>query len=101
MFGPRNVLLQFARTQIESHPERYVDHILGEHEAGGTDVLMLSPVPFSELGAWTQVPGVPLPKLTWMVQEKIPYVVATGGLLLGGLYWVIHRRTQLAREEEP
>jgi formate dehydrogenase iron-sulfur subunit len=101
MFGPRDVLLHVARAHIDAHPERYVDHVFGENEAGGTDVLMISPIPFDRFGRWTDVPTVPLPKLTWMVQEKIPYVVATGGLLLGGLYWVIHRRMRLSEQDEP
>ncbi len=101
MFGPRDVLLQLAREQITAHPDRYVDHILGEHEAGGTDVLMISSIPFEELGLWTGVPEKPLPELTWMVQEKIPYVIGTGSLLLGGLYWVINRRMRIEREGDP
>jgi formate dehydrogenase iron-sulfur subunit len=100
VFGPRDVLLHFAREQIAAHPDRYVDHVLGEHEAGGTDVLMISPVPFATLGEWTGVTETSLPELTWMVQEKIPYVIGTGSLLLGGLYWVINRRMRLAEEGE-
>ncbi|MBD3221444.1 4Fe-4S dicluster domain-containing protein [bacterium] len=98
VFGPRDVLLHLAREQIAAHPDRYVDHILGEHEAGGTDVLMIASIPFADLGIWTDVIERPLPELTWMVQEKIPYVIGTGGLLLGGLYWVINRRMRLGRE---
>ncbi|MBD3333912.1 MAG: 4Fe-4S dicluster domain-containing protein [Candidatus Eisenbacteria bacterium] len=98
MFGPREALLKLAREQIAAHPDRYIDHILGEHEAGGTDVLMISSVPFEVMGLWSQAPAVSLPDLTWMVQEKIPYVIASGGLLLGGVYWIINRRMRLARE---
>ena len=31
-------------------PDQYVDHIYGEHEAGGTSVLYVSKVPFAKLG---------------------------------------------------
>ena len=33
-----------------SDPDRYIDHVYGEFENGGTSYLILSHVPFSELG---------------------------------------------------
>lgn len=99
-FGPREVLLKMARERIKAHPDLYVDHIFGEHEAGGTDVLMLSSVPFADLGFRTDVPDQALPSLTWTVQEKIPNVIVTAGFFLGGLYWVIQRRMELAKHPE-
>ncbi len=49
-FGKRHELLAQAKAQIASRPGHYVDHIYGEHEAGGTSMLYLSDVPFSLLG---------------------------------------------------
>ena len=97
-FGAREVLLKVARERTAALPDRYVNHIFGEREAGGTNVLMISPVPFEQLGFQTQVPARPLPELTWMVQEKIPYVIVTGGFFLWGLQWIIKRRMELAQE---
>ncbi len=48
-YGPRAELLRIARERIEKHPEKYVNHIYGEFEAGGTSWLYVSPVPFEEL----------------------------------------------------
>ena len=48
LYGTREDILQEARKRISSHPEKYVDHIYGEKEAGGTSVLYLSSVPFDE-----------------------------------------------------
>jgi formate dehydrogenase iron-sulfur subunit len=50
LYGRRSDLLQTAHERIQRHPERYVDHVYGEHEAGGTSWLYLSDRPFSELG---------------------------------------------------
>lgn len=99
-FGPRDVLLRIAKERLQSHPDLYAPHIYGEHEVGGTGVLMLSPVPFEELGFRSDLPHEALPELTWVVQEKIPNVVLTGSVFLGGLYWVINRRMALSRNGE-
>ena len=93
--GPRRHLLEIAHARIERHPERYVNHVFGEYDAGGTSVLMLSSVPFEKLGFPTQLGNEPLPNLTWTVLSKIPNIVITGGVLLGGLSWIINRRIQL------
>jgi formate dehydrogenase iron-sulfur subunit len=99
-FGTREVLLRIARERLRAHPELYVDHIYGEKEAGGTGVLMISSVAFGELGFRADVPHSPLPDLTWMVQEKVPNVVITGAVFLGGLWWVINRRMTRAKDGE-
>jgi formate dehydrogenase iron-sulfur subunit len=49
-YGDRAALLREAKERIAKHPLKYVDHIYGEHEAGGTSMLYLSPVPFEKLG---------------------------------------------------
>lgn len=99
-FGTRELLLRTAHERIRAHPDVYVDHVYGEKEAGGTGVLMISPVPFGELGFRTDVPHFPLPSLTWIVQEKVPNVVITGAVFLGGIWWIINRRMAQAKEDE-
>ena len=49
-FGRRSALLAQAHAQIESNPGRYVNHVYGEHEAGGASMLYLSAFPFEQLG---------------------------------------------------
>ena len=49
-FGDRDQLLAEAKRRIAAEPDRYVNHIYGETEAGGTGWLYLSSVPFEELG---------------------------------------------------
>ena len=49
-FGTRDEMLAEAHKRIGDNPTKYVDHIYGEHEAGGTSVLYLSAVPFERLG---------------------------------------------------
>ncbi len=97
-FGKRDRLLEIAHTRLKKHPDRYIDHVYGENEVGGTSVLMLSSVVFAELGFRNPLPNEPLPNLTWTVLRKIPNIVFTGGIILGGVWWVINRRMELERE---
>jgi formate dehydrogenase iron-sulfur subunit len=102
--GERSHLLEIARARIAQKPQRYVDYIYGETDAGGTSVLMLSSVPFADLGFPAGLGREPLPSLTWSVLSRIPSIVVTGGVLLGGISWIINRRIQLeqsaGREKE-
>ncbi|OHB84393.1 MAG: hypothetical protein A2V98_17370 [Planctomycetes bacterium RBG_16_64_12] len=49
-FGDRDELLAEAKRRIAAEPEKYVDHVYGEKEAGGTGWLYLARVPFEKLG---------------------------------------------------
>lgn len=51
IYGKREDLLQQAKARIKSAPGKYYnDHVYGEKEGGGTQVLYLSHVEFSKLG---------------------------------------------------
>lgn len=50
IFGRYTDLLADARARLAAQPDKYVQHIYGEHELGGTQVLYLSHVPFEKLG---------------------------------------------------
>jgi len=97
--GEREALLQEARARLAAEPGKYVPQIYGEHEAGGTSVLMLSPIPFEELGLPVNLPVEPLPLLTFRVLSKIPPLVGVGAALLTGLWWLTDRKQQVAQVE--
>lgn len=98
MFGERDELIRVAQARIERHPDKYVDHIYGLTEAGGTSVLYLSPVPFADLG-FPSVEDESYPKLTWNILTKIPSILSVGAVALVGIYWVINRRMMIERLE--
>lgn len=50
IYGTRAELLAEAKARIAANPGKYIDKVYGEHEAGGTQVLYLSHVPFEKLG---------------------------------------------------
>lgn len=58
-FGKREDLLRVAHARIAAHPDKYVDHVYGETEVGGTSWMYLSSVPFDRLGFPTLGPKSP------------------------------------------
>ena len=83
-FGTRRELLAEARKRIVENPDTYVDHIYGEHEAGGTGWLYLSPVPFEELGLKTDLQNSSYPALTkGFISSIAPVDILLPALLLG------------------
>jgi formate dehydrogenase iron-sulfur subunit len=97
--GDREELLKEARQRIAAEPGKYVQRIYGEQEGGGTSVLVLSPVPFSQLGLPDNLGPDPLPELTFRALSKIPPLVGTGSLALAGLWWLTNRKQAVARAE--
>ncbi|MGN6183459.1 MAG: 4Fe-4S dicluster domain-containing protein [Thermoanaerobaculia bacterium] len=98
-FGERPLMITEARKRINDNPLQYVNHIYGEKEAGGTDVLMLSSIRFEEFGMPTNLPTDSLPHLTGAVLSHVPDVVTLGSAILGGVYWITHRREIVAKAE--
>jgi len=95
--GDRDQLIAEARRRITA--DQYYKKIYGVQEAGGTSVLFLSAVPFEQLGLKTNLPNEPLPLLTWRALSVVPDVVSAGAVLLGGVYWITHRREKVAAAE--
>lgn len=94
VYGKRAELVTLAHERIEQHPERYVDHIYGEHEVGGTSWMYLSAVPFEQAG-FVKVGTAAPPVLTEAIQHGVfKYWIAPVGWysFLAGMYWWTGRR---------
>jgi formate dehydrogenase iron-sulfur subunit len=91
--GSRSELLEIAHRRIRENPGRYVDHVYGEHEAGGTSYLILSAVPFEELGL-PNLPPLTRSHYADAILESIPGLIIGMGLFLGGLYQIEKRQRQ-------
>lgn len=74
-FGPRSEMIEEARRRIYEEPDKYVHHIYGEHEAGGTSWLYLASVPFEQLGFRTDLGTTPYPDLTREFLYAVPFVL--------------------------
>ena len=69
-YGKRSELLTRAHEKIEKHPDVYIDHVYGEHEAGGTAWMYLSSVPFEEIDFLKVDPQAP-PRLSESIQHGV------------------------------
>jgi formate dehydrogenase iron-sulfur subunit len=92
-YGTRDEMLAMAKKRIADRPERYVDHVYGEKELGGTTVLYVSPVPFEKLGFPT-FGEKPYPKFTAAALGAVPPAVMAIGALLGAAYAFFRKRVQ-------
>jgi formate dehydrogenase iron-sulfur subunit len=86
LFGTRRELIREARRRIAEQPDNYVDHIYGEHEAGGTSWLYLSPVPLEEMGFNTSLQKASYPALTKTFLYSVPTVFVLVPALLAGIH---------------
>jgi formate dehydrogenase iron-sulfur subunit len=100
IFGGGEDLLREAENRLRREPTKYIQHIYGKQEVGGTSVLYLSAVPFEALGLPTNLPHDALPMYTWRVLSGIPAEVVAGGALLGGIWWITKRREEVANAEK-
>ena len=90
-FGKRSDLIILANKRIKDYPDRYLPHIYGEHELGGTSWLYLSGVPFEDID-FPKFGNKSIPSYTEPIQHAlfkylIPPVVLYG--VLGGFMWFL------------
>ncbi len=98
-FGQRSTMLFEAQSRIKTRPDRYIDHVYGEKEAGGTAWLYMSDTPFENLGFKTDLEVAPMPNLTWDVLSKIPIVAAVMAGLFGTLSLSLTRGEKEKKEK--
>jgi len=93
-FGERGDMLAEAERRIAQNPTRYVNHVYGKEEVGGTRVFHLSAVPFEEIGYPSGLPNTPLPDLTDKSLRFVPRIFASLVALFSLCAWVVRRRMQ-------
>jgi formate dehydrogenase iron-sulfur subunit len=93
-FGDRDELIAEAEARIQSHPDRYIQHVYGKEETGGTSLLYISHVPFEELGLPT-LGTTPIQDRSEDSMFATPW--ATIGLVAGlaGVAWIVRRRQEM------
>jgi Fe-S-cluster-containing dehydrogenase component len=100
-YGKRSELLQLARDRIAKHPGKYVEHVFGEHEFGGTSWLVLAGTSLGDLGLGSleNVSHTALPELTKSFLSIVPLVLTMWPGLLLGFYAFTKRRNEVSESE--
>ncbi len=91
-FGKRDDLITIAREKIKNQPDRYIHHIYGEHEVGGTSWMYISGVPFEQIGFPTNLPETPLLEQTKGFLSTVPLVFTVWPALFGMCYAALRHR---------
>lgn len=89
-YGKRYELVKLAHQKINDNPERYIDHVYGEHEVGGTSWMYLANKEFDKL-AFPVHGSMPAPGASESLQHAIfKYFIPPASLfaLLGGIMWL-------------
>lgn len=114
IYGERDELIKEARKRIASEPKKYLNHIYGEKEVGGTSVLYITakdcPLDFlfyynNRYGNKQKLYGQPditkpLPETTKWAMGAVPFAFLGMGAIMTGTYWVINRRNKLSEENK-
>ncbi len=85
-FGKRSDLLKIANERFRMHPDKYMESIYGEHEAGGTDWLYIGATAFEEVGLPADLGTAPMPTYTRDFLTFVPLVLTVWPSLLGAFY---------------
>ena len=97
-FGDRKELLVKAKQTIKSDKSKYINHIWGEKEFGGTSLLYISDIDLSKIGFTTELKSG-IPELTEPLIEKTPIMGLGVAFSLIGINWIIQRRNELSKEK--
>ena len=98
IFGKRDDLLAEAKQRIAASPGKFFENrVYGEKEAGGTQVLYLSHVPFEKLGLPKLGPGSAASYATKM--HHLLYQFFAGPILAFGAVFAFIRRTFKEHQE--
>lgn len=98
-FGRRSDVLEMGQQRIRENPGTYVDHIYGEHEAGGTAWMYISPAPFEQVGMDTSVPKEPILNFVKDFLSIVPMVLTIWPALFAGFNLLATRKEKLEQSK--
>jgi Fe-S-cluster-containing dehydrogenase component len=98
IFGKRADLLKEAKRRIADNPGRYTPKVYGETDGGGTQVLLLSHVPFEKLGL-PALGDEPAPQLARSIQHSVYHGFIAPAALYAVLGFVTLRNRRTVEEQ--
>ncbi|MFP3982875.1 MAG: 4Fe-4S dicluster domain-containing protein [Desulfurivibrionaceae bacterium] len=99
-FGNRKDLIKLGHSRISNNPGRYIDHIYGEKEVGGTSWMYLSAAPFEQVGFDTRLGNAPILANVQSFLGIVPMVLAIWPALFAGFHLLATRRDSNSEEQE-
>lgn len=85
-FGYRKDLIKMAHERIRERPDKYIDHVYGEKEVGGTGWIYLSGVPFDQVGFDTTLGNDPIISNVKEFLGTVPMVLSIWPALFTGFH---------------
>jgi Fe-S-cluster-containing dehydrogenase component len=98
-FGKRSDLIAIAWRKILQQKGRYLEHVYGEHEVGGTSWMYISGVPFEHLDLSGNFPNTPLLEETKGFLAAVPVVLTVWPALFGMMYAAVRQRDKILDEQ--
>ncbi len=103
-FGKRSALLELAHKKIEAAPDRYIHHVYGESEVGGTAWLYLAGREFEDLG-FLSFDEKTIPSTTEPIQHSVfkygvPPIMLYG-MLTASMWAIKGRDTAKSHVDQP
>jgi Fe-S-cluster-containing dehydrogenase component len=95
MFGERRQILEEGERRIATNPDKYIDHIYGEYEVGGTSHLYLSAVPFEQIGFRKDLGTTPYPEYSTGFLYAVPFIFVLWPIVMLGM----NRATKKSKQE--
>jgi Fe-S-cluster-containing dehydrogenase component len=99
-FGKRKDLIKMGHQKIQMNPDKYVDHIYGENEVGGTAWMYLSNVPFDQVGFDTKLGNQPILSYVKDFLGIVPMVLTIWPALFTGFHLLANRKDAQKEEEQ-
>jgi formate dehydrogenase iron-sulfur subunit len=97
-FGKRKDLLKLGHERIRNNSGKYVDHIYGEKEVGGTAWMYMSDVPFDKIGFNTTLGDQPIISYVKEFLTIVPMVLTIWPALFTGFH-LLSKRKEAGKNE--
>jgi Fe-S-cluster-containing dehydrogenase component len=85
IFGKRRDILHEAKKRLYTSPDRYIQMIYGEEDAGGTGYIYISKLPFERLGFKVNLGRTPYPEYTKDFLYAVPVILILWPAFLTGI----------------
>jgi formate dehydrogenase iron-sulfur subunit len=98
-FGSWVDMYQQAKYRLQNEPKRYINHIFGENENGGTSTFYISPVPFEQLNFPTtaQIES-PAHFNRIATEDGTPVIAGSVALGMTGIYLALEHKSKKAEK---